>query len=437
MKIVTNDEAMKIKDFSNACVKIPLTNNNEVKFPMEILYYKEKGFSKFLLDYDFNYLKPFEKTIIKIREPLYNLVRNHNIEIYVGGFPKCVFEKGILEPSIKWKYEDKIIFYETKIKDGEKYIKPHTCEMCIQYDNCKGLREEIYDLKGKIEPLLFNNKKSEVFELDMPKLLDKELLAIGNIILKNYKADKTYGNKKIYFAKNILNSSNKINEIAYYINNNKSNFKSTYDLIFELFKSPDIEIIKKDLDISPQISIKFWKDGEDIHKSIYFNIMKHEEEDILKLSKTFGFQIENITKLEGIKLIFESGMLTLCEVVHKYEVIKNEQVKINFKEFDLDKKKTLLKFLNSMTKPIKEVSIADKYFSNKIIGKRFDAHILDNTIKINSLGVLFNKSLGIIDNCIPYSLSFEISNDKTEIIKIYFTFKDELEVEEDNLEPGQ
>lgn len=431
MIIVESDKLREVKDVMDVCVKIPLTNDNELKFPMEILYYKEQGFTKFMLEYEFNFLKPFEKTIVKIKEPIYNLVKNHNIEIYVSGFPKCIFEKGLLEPQIKWKYEEKIIFHQDKNFETEKYIKPHTCEMCVHYDTCKGLKEEIYDPKGKLDPLLSNLKKSEVIEVDIKQFLTGELLPITEALLENYKADKTFGNKQIYFGSSILKSSNKVDEVVYYINNNSDRFENIFDLICELFKTPDIEILKEHLQLSPHITLKFWENENlEIEKSIYLTLLKHKEEDIIQLSNTFGFEIDNVSNLEGVKFGFEDEMLTYCEVIYHHELIKNDQVKVEFKDYELESKRWLLKFLNSTIKPIREVTIANKYRFNKLVGKRFDTVIEENNFKLNSLGVLFGKSVMPFNNCKPYSLSFRISNENSEVIKIYFSCEDEIKEED-------
>lgn len=424
MKLIDVSDIKNVDDTSSVIIKIPLDVDNLSKFPMEILYHKEKGFYSFLLSYSFEKIKiPLSRIVTKIRENIFKIIKSYDVKIYVSGIPLCVFERDILRPGLRWKYEDKLFYYSEE-NEEEKI------EYTFNYDGFEKVVEipKLYFDKfgpSEYEPNLNNLELLPLFEKEFSLFKNQNLIDISKKILEDYREDKYYLRKRIVFVNSFSNKDDNaeasLERFVYYIYNRGDDFDKTYSFLCQFVEENFLFELKKYLEISNQFVISFASMVDGILRtSFYFSVEEFEDSDLDEIEDKFKFKF-NRKNLGGVGFDFKEGKLNSVKVYSKYDKILNSEIKQFFVDYKLDSKKILFKLLNSFIKPLECVLLDDKYRNGELYSKRVDISAQFNKFKLNHLTNVIEMDVGFLSNKEFYTISFEVTHEPIQKINFYYS----------------
>lgn len=432
--INSNFELKKIGD--EEFIVINLSVENIARIPLQILYYKGHGIKNFLLNYDSNNFNvPISKVLSKIKvDNLLTLMGDYNLRIAFSGFPRCIYERNILRPGLRWDYEGKVMFFK---QEGDNLEKLDTCENCSFNSDCSGINSDYLKKYGieEFKSLLSNESFYELNFEHLERFTSPELKQTALRILQDYRQDKFYMRKRFVFVKSYpdnLEESAK-ERFVYYIYNREDDFENTYTLLKEFFDFDFLFGIVNYLKKSNQIVLSFGLMGDSrVRKTLYFNIDSLDDTQIFELENKFGIEIDT-ENIWGVGIDFKGDAISY-KVYHEYEKIKTQDIKDFLSDFVFEDKRFALKFSNSLVKPINSVLFDYKYKEGQIYSKRIDISLQYNNFRLNQFALLFNINMGYFEDKELYTLSIEISRGKPEKINFYYVLKQpEPEQDEDKV----
>ena len=217
MEIVNIERARLNAKNDSVFVRIYLDDKSLSKFPMQIMYSKEDGFDKFVLDYSYERVKfSFHRVAQRIVPNILNSIRNYDVSIGIAGLPRCVFEMYFLTPKRKFEFENRLFFYEdnSNREDSQKCID---CVDCTYDSVCNGISKGyLKKYKEGVEPVFKSSSLRSYYERIGDYLEDEEIVRLFNMCLDNFCSDERFGYKKIYFRDRISTGSDDFREGFYY-----------------------------------------------------------------------------------------------------------------------------------------------------------------------------------------------------------------------------
>lgn len=425
MEIVGINDTKKVKNPSEVFVEFVLTIENLSKIGINILYFKEHGFNKFLLTYDFNNLKiPMSKISEKISENILKLIKAHGVVIALRGFPKCIFERNFLRPGLRFEFEQKLLFFEY---GNNSNVLPEKCAKCMMRKECKGVNENYVKSFTDVEfSKMVSNE--DLFELNLKhvsKFENTEIKDISLRILEDFRADKAYMRKRVVYVKsfpeNLAESSKE--RIVYYIYNHFSDFEKTYDFILSFFEYEKdlVEPFKIFLENSEQFALSFAKMGDfGVRKSFYFDVSNLSENQLETLTEMIGVEVKMGAVVVGFD--FKNEAISY-KVYYNHDTTTCAEIKEFISNIPFEKKKMLMRFANSLTKPVNNVFFDYKFKDLSVYSKRIDVSLQYNNFRLMPLSILLGLSLRFFEDKDMYTLSFEVSEFSDEKINFYYALK--------------
>ncbi len=415
---------------------IVIDSSNISRIFLQILYYKENGYSNFAFLYSYKNINlPVTRIIEKLKiDYLYKLIKEYDMNFAFINFPMCVFEKDILKPAIKSKYENKMILFNDSnylalLNDSCGKMMPVVCKDCKFNGECNGVENgyaESFGIK-EFTPIQSNDyfymKNVDKISAFKNPLLKK----LATKALDDLRNEDHYMRKRMVFVDsfpNMLTESSK-ERFVYYIYNRKEDFFKTMDFILNFFDKAFIEDLKPFIVNSNQIVISCSIMGDDVlRKTLYFSMDNFDLKSIEYISKKFNVPLDFTNNPAGIGIDFKNDTISSIKIYYNREKVTINELKQFVCDVILPDKKYFLKFLNSLTKPLNCVWIDYKYKNDKLISKRIDISMQYNIYRLKQLYTLFNIPINYFDDKDIYTLSFEVpvSTDDVEKEKINFYY---------------
>lgn len=426
MEIISVNDTKKVKNPGEFFVEFILDANNLLKIPINVMYFKERGFRKFVLTYDYNSLKlPMTRVSEKLAESILKIIQAQEVVIALKGFPQCIFQRNFLRPGLRWKYENKLLFLDFESKDVQ--VLPEKCQKCMMKSSCKGVSEN-YIKNFTVEeflPMIQNSDLHKVNSDYIEKFENGEVKLYAQRILEDFSLDKSYLRKKIVFVKSFPDSQVESSKerIVYYIYNHFNDFEKTYKFILSFFEEEKelVEPFKIFLESADQFALSFAKMGDfGIRKSFYFATNDLSLEKIETLSEMTGVEIK--MGVIGIGFDFRNETISY-KVYYNHDSITAVKIKEFVSEVPFEKKKLLSKFLNSLTKPLNQVFLDYKFKDFAMYSKRVDVSLQYNNFRLQPLALLLGLQLRFLDDKEMYTLSFEVGEFLEEKVNIYYALK--------------
>lgn len=426
MEIISVNDIKKVKNPAEFFVEFILDANNLYKIPINVMYFKERGFRKFVLTYDYNSLKlPMTRVADKLAESILKIISTQDVVIALKGFPHCVFERNFLRPGLRWKYENKLLFLNFEGKDT--MALPEKCSKCMMKNSCKGV-SEVYLKNFSTEeflPMISNKDLHKINKDYIEKFENVEVKSYALRILDDFAEDNSYLRKKIVYVKSFPDSQVESSKerIVYYIYNHYNDFEKTYEFILSFFKEEKelVEPFKVFLENADQFALSFAKMGDfGVRKSFYFAANDLSQVQIETLSEMTGVEIKE--GVVGIGFDFRNETISY-KVYYNYDSITAVKVKEFVSEVPFERKKLLSKFLNSLTKPVNQVFLDYKYKDFSMYSKRVDVSLQYNNFRLQPLTILLGLQLRFLDDKEMYTLSFEVGENLDEKVNIYYALK--------------
>lgn len=428
MQIIKPSQIPQFNNYEdiNLLLELDLNIENLIQIPKLILYYNNLGYNKIILNYDFNNIRiTYFKVCEILISPILKIVKKNNSIIYFKGFPKCIYEKNILRPGLRFYYDKNIDYFESSTKN---YYLKENCKYCKYYKDCKVINPEYIKLNSDVEfsPIYSNDYLYEKNFKKISEFQNNELKKYSISLLEDFKSETVHLRKKFIFVdsfpKNLEDSSNE--RFVYFIYNKVEDFNKTYELILNNFKDFLINELFDLLKIANEFALSFGLMGDGkIRKTFYFNIEDLNEKQLFQLSNIIKIEIDRNQNYWGIGLDFKNEKLVSKKVYYKEkEVFKNDL--INFcSDFEDKFKSKLLKLINVFNFPLNQILYDYKYIDNKLVSKKLEFSMQYNNLNIDLLSKVLNIDIKYFQNKDFYTISFELYYDKEEKVNFYYALK--------------
>ena len=395
---IIDEKKLKNSDPKDTYIKLIITPDCLSRFPMQIMYYKERGFTNFILAYlNENSKYNFEKLAIRILPNIHDTIEKENVNIGLSGFPRCVFDQYFLKDELKYKFENKFFYHKDCEECEEEYEKTLDCIDCKLNDSCSGMyKKHLKKYKEEILPIYNHCDLKCYYEKMLEYLSNETIKEKFEICLNDYINDENINHKKLFTKERISSGSDEIKEgFSYQIINCENQIENNIQFLSDI-TNQNLDEIKQYLMESGFITISFELTSDDkIKYRLEFDTSKIEVEKLENLFDKCNFtKPEEIKKIDSIKIqINDDNTSEIIELGTNYETLSSEQVKDIFKTYELQQKRMLLKFLNSMHKDIKNCKVKYGFEHSIQISTRFETTLKENTLKLRLLFVLFDARL--------------------------------------------
>lgn len=414
------------KNISKIKLEIDLTIYNLEKISFLIYsYYKQYNINKFILNYDFEIIKiPYSKISDLIMKNIFKIIKeNNNIRISFKGFPRCVYERSILRPGMRFYFEKNINYLKKEI---ENFYLKEICQKCRYINECKIIDKKYIQLNSNNEfsPILDN---MYLFELNNNKISNFKNKTIKNLakpVLENFKEQDYYLRKRIVFVdsfpKNLEDSSNE--RFVYFIYNKIEDFNKNYNLITQNFQYPIIKNLKYYLKKANQFAISFGIMGDNkIRKTFYFTIEDLKEKELISIQKKINIIIENNKNPWGIGFDFKDEKLISTKVYYKKKNVQKEEIINFFKDIGLEDKQKSKQIIDNLNQNINHVLYDYKYLEDNKISKKIEIGMQNKEIDYKILSKILNLDLKYFIYKEFYTLTIQLYSNKIEKINLYYT----------------
>lgn len=426
MKVVQESEVKYSCKNPDSFLELNLTEKNLHKLSLQIVYYTDHGFKNFLFNCN---LENMEISVFKFIKKLkikylLKLTFEYNLHIAIKGIPRCIFENNILTSNSRWNIFDNIIFVESD--DSENKSKIDICQDCLYKAKCSGIpityinKFDVIDFK----PLLCNNKFHELNLKEIEEFKFESMKNMAKKVLTDFSDCHSYKRKKLVFVKSLMSESvNSSQErFMYFIQNNKEDFEKNYIFLKQLISNEIIDLFYEYISMASKIILSFSiMENNDLRKSLSFNINHLNKSQILKLSQITKCDI-NLENLADFAIYFRGDKVEY-RFNYKKKLATVKDIKNFISDVNFDNKKNILKFSNSLTRAISNIFFDYKYLNNELYSKRIDISLRENSFRINQFNILFNINLNDFKHKELHQLSFEISNQSSEKIDLYYVLK--------------
>lgn len=427
MNVIVNSEVKRFNDSNNNIVKIILDENIFPRLQLNILYYKDLGYSNFMIEYDYTKLTSSINAVAKkLNECIFKIVESYDIKLYISGFPKFIYERDIIGYSNLSKYTGKIFLYESSEFNNEivSYNYGYFFKDIILQDGYSN-KFSIFD----IEPELTNLEKYEYQKADLKNhfggIIDDEF----QVIIDDFLKDKSIGRKNIRFVDVFEFNKRKIG--FEYLIYNDINKKENLSFVVKYFNSDFFTTLSSFLLNCDYFKIRLIDNYGKYEKEVFFGIKNLSEHDKVELFGELGLNIDD--EIVGIRIKFKDLFINTFPIL-SYDSISSQKVKDLCQDLNLSEKKILLKFLNSFTKPLvnldfNKISNFDGAPSRKI----FDFCMGTNSYKNNHLSNLLYLKLSFLDSKLLNNLEFDLEEGSEPKLVFVSSIKYEI-VQEEELE---
>ena len=420
MEIINIERARLNTKKDGVFVRIYLDEKSLAKFPMQIMYSKEDGFNKFVLDYSYERVKfSFQRVAQRIVPNVLNSIRNYDVSIGISGLPRCVFEKYFLTPQRKFEFENRLFFYENNVnrEDSQKCID---CIDCA-YDNvCNGISKGyLKKYKEGVEPVFKSSSLRSFYEKIGGYLEDEKIAQLFNMCLDDFCSDERFGYKKIFFRDRISIGSDDFREGFYYsIVNSQFQFDESIEFMGSVLGKSFYQFKKYLSNISfYSIAFEILSDGV-LRKRLVIPVSNLDCSEILEIFSLCRFEYDDLDKISSVKIDLNSEP-KIVEIEKDVGIVKPIDVKSMFGEYDIEQKKALFRFLNSMHKDIVCAKFKEKYEKGALVSRGFEVSPCENLIRMRALGVLFDMNLSYLEDREILGLWFEESEYSNEKFGFY------------------
>jgi len=263
---------------------------------------------------------------------------------------------------------------------------------------------------------------------------NEEMKEITMKVLEDFKDDELYRRKRFIFSKEYPVVNNEMNEsFYYYIYNRVEDFQETYFFLKQFFDESLLDKFDNFLKKSNLIFFNYFVKDDQLNKGFYFKINDFTIEELDKLTQILNlkFDYQNIW---SIGIIF----LTTGEVSYKlfydHEKLNSSAIKNFLTDIKLENKMPMLRFANSLLKPVSNVLLCKELINGEVVSKSIDVSLTHNTLRLRTLGILFNANTKYFDNKKVSTLSMQVSN--SDIAKISFYYSPRLEAIEEEIDYG-
>ena len=429
-------------------IQLELRNSADFsKISLQILYHLEYGVKTFILNYNCDLTDvSLDCASVKINmNSIFNMVKQYDLKLLFSGFPRCVFEKFILRPDLRWYFEKNIRFLNCKEGSYEnkddcmgidcKFVKKDSCEQCLFYEKCDGVPEKYLEKfpMTKLNPLFSNQT---LYELNTPIVEswnNLEIKEIAKEVLEDFKNETLYMRKKIIFSQGYpLTTTNVKESFDYYIYNRAEDFDETYELLSNFYDKDLLFKIKDCLKNTNLIIVKFFVDEDTqlLNKYLYVKINDFNLEELDNLSKILNldFDYKDVWGI-GMNLTFKER--SYYRVVYDYEKLSSVEIKDFVTDLKLTNKMPVLKFANSILKPLCNVMLIKEVVDNKVVSKSISVSLEHNFLRLRQLGILFNINTSFYDDKKVYYFILNASNERDVKISFEYSPRPILEEEEE------
>lgn len=425
MKIVKLKNISSTNIGNDIFLKIDIDLENLDKILILILHYSNIGHLKFILNYNINNIKlPYTKVLNFFMFDLFKFLKvKTNITIGFKGFPKCIYFRNILHSRNVWKYSKNIFYVDTNIKINNSMIF-NICKSCKFYSSCDEVSTDYETLNGVSEllPILSNNYLSNNIKNKLNSFNNNFIKKQGFEILGDFKEEKEFLRKKFVFVDSYpktLNESS-IERFVYFIDNRKSDFDLTFNLLSKYF---NIGNIKKYLKSSSEFALGFGLMGnKKLRKTFYFVIEDLSNSSILELSNILDLDIDLNNNYWGIGLDFFEEKLTSKKVYYKKQNVSKENLYNFISDFKFENLK-VQKFIESLNNSTNSVLFDYKYKNDILFSKKLEISMQFDKHNYTSISNILEIDLNYFNNKEFYTISFEINNNAEEKINFYYTLK--------------
>lgn len=464
-------------------LRIVLNNDNLQKFSMKILYHKDQDFKNFVIHYDFELVNmPVIKVCDKICGIVYDLVKNHNVNIFFSGFPRCVFERFILTPDKKLEFGNNIFFYERDSNndcggsDGEgssdgnygdvgreesedssldtgdvlenksednlvtndDVILENSCNKCVYLDDCNFYKKNTFDMifeNVDVLPIYDNSfLVDEFYEIEKKFIDDKSVVEKLDLLIGDFQKEEIFGIKEIFIGKVFAGGFGVIGDmLTYNIYNLSQSFDNNLELLKKVFHDKVLlEDIEDIILNSSLFKLNFFSVDGRAFESLYFDIKNIGSDKIEFLENVLMIELSNNSLGLPVAIeVFSDGNEVIYTKLHYYyESINIVDIKKSFESYGFTSKRNLYKFLNfSLNKPLKGVSISYDYKNGVLESKSINVSFQKNLFKIRFLNKVFDFEMGYLLSRRIVDVTFQIfSNDFEKIFLNYgFSFNEKEE----------
>jgi hypothetical protein len=410
---IIDEKKIKSSDSKDTYIKINIEPNSLSKFPMQIMYYCERGFRNFILVYSNENAKySFDKIAVRILSNIFDIIEKEEVKIGLGGFARCIFNQYFLKEDIKFKYEDKFFYHDYYYENVEEdFEQTLDCIDCKLNQTCPGIyKKYVKKYREEIAPIYNNLDLKEYYDKIFENLHDNRIKEKFELCINDYYENNYLDERKLFLKERISKGSDELKEGFFYnITNSKKDTEEIINLIDKI-TSKDTAKIKKYLEKSGHFLISFEVLTDDLLRSkVEIGTSNLNKEEIEELFDICNFTLnEDISDIDFIKIQLNENAFEIVELGRNICIISSVETKVIFKNYDLEQKRMFLKFLNSMHKDIKNAKLRYKYEHSILVSTAFETTLKENTLKLRLLGVLFTDRLNHLFEKKMLNLWFEI-----------------------------
>jgi hypothetical protein len=419
IKTVLIDKAKKCDIADDIYLNLILDDTNLTKISMKILYLIEIGFKNFLIDFESgNITISTDRVLVKTRKQIYSLVNSHKINILIKGFSKCTFYRKFMPANLAYDFSKYI-----KLIPSDKGKDEIKCSHLICLMDCV---DKVKVNKYEKIPEYGDSDVIGAYESKFQELWNVELIDISKKCLIDYIENSKFESRKIFFRERISLGSDDFKEgFNYRIFNNPSDFEEIYSFIRGIYGSR-LDRFKDYLKKSVSFTLGFEVLSDNIlRKNIFFSTVKFPKAEVENLLFNLDTSLKSLDNIYGVNLNL-SDITSLKEIFYFYEEIDSFKAKRFFDQFELESKMPAFKYLNSTTKPLRNILVRDEYKDEEFVARKLDVGCCENLIKTKSIGVLFQTNVSHIVDEDMSSLILEVS--KYAPTKIIFNYSPSLPV---------
>ncbi|NQZ85344.1 MAG: hypothetical protein HRU03_06510 [Nanoarchaeales archaeon] len=419
IKTVPIDKAKKCDIADDIYLNLILEDSNLTKISMKILYLIEMGFKNFLIDFELGDITiSTGRVLVKTRKQIFSLVNSHKINILIKGFSQCVFNRRFMPANLGFDFSNYI-----KLIPTERNKDDINCSHLICLADCV---DRVKINKYEQIPLYGDSDIIKTYENKFQEFWNKDLIDISKKCLLDYIENSAFESRKIFFRERISIGSDDFKEgFNYRIFNKPESFEEIYKFMREIYGAR-LDRFKDFLKQSSSFTLGFEILADNVlQKSIFFSTIKFPKSDVENILFNLDISLKSLDNIYGVNLNLTDGT-ALKEVFYFYEEIDSFKGKRFFDRFDLEAKMPAFKYLNSTTKPIKNILVRDEYKDEEFVSRKLDIGCGENLIKTKSIGVLFKTSVAHIMDEDMSSLILEVS--KYAPTKIIFNYSPSLPI---------
>jgi len=419
IKTVPIDKAKKCHIDDDIYLNFILDDTNLTKISMKILYLIEMGFKNFLLDFELgNITISTDRVLVKTRKQIFSLVNSHKINIKIKGFSKCVFYRKFMPANLTYDFSKFI-----QLVESEKNLDDIKCSNLMCLADCV---DKVKVNKYEKIPDYASSDIIETYENKFQDFWNAELIDISKKCLLDYIENSNYESRKIFFRERISLGSDDFKEgFNYRIFNSPEHFEEIFKFMVDIY-GPRLETFKDFLKRSSSFTLGFEVLSDNVlRKNIFFSTTKFKKAELENILFNLDISLKSLENIYGVNLDLTDS-ISLKEIFYFHEEIDPFSGKRFFDQFDLESKMPAFKYLNSTTKPIKNILIRDEYKNEEFVTRKLDVGCSENLIKIKSIGVLFQTNVSHIVDEEMSSLILEVS--KYAPAKVIFNYSPSLPI---------